>query len=167
MGVNGRPRESGDTASPDVTRAVEVFQDVLLSRGVHAALGWLNARVRHRFTGVHRIDPPVLRNLLLFDRENPTLEVGSDTPLRETYCSIVGETGRPFAMTNASCDGRVREHPARDSVLAYCGVPLVDEARGGRVFGTLCHFDLRPQRSSSSDIVLLEAISPLIVAAIL
>jgi GAF domain-containing protein len=147
-----------------VTRGVDAFTDELRERGVRAALAWLNARVPHRFTGIYRFDPPILRNVRLFDRENPTLDIVSDAPLRETYCSIIGETGHAFAVTDALHDERVRDHPARTSVLSYCGVPLRDDS--GVAFGTLCHFDLVAGSAHPDEIRILEAVAPLLVGAL-
>ena len=47
---------------------------LLHGRGLHAALGYLNERTRYRFTGLYRADPPLLRNIGLFDRENPDID---------------------------------------------------------------------------------------------
>src|SRR5919107_5315661 len=103
-----------DTAS--LTALVDELAGVLAECGLHAGLRFLNARTRHRFTGVYRFDPPMLRNLCLFDRENPTLRFGGDTPMRETYCSLVGAQASPFATPDAEADGRLLDHPARLSV---------------------------------------------------
>ena len=161
---------SAASASPEAPvrvapdeRVVELRR-VLEERGLHAALGWLNARTRHRFTGVYRFDPPMLRNVALFDRENPTLRAGGDTPMRESYCSLVGEDAEPFATADAGVDARLVRHPARESVLAYCGVPLLED--DGRCFGTLCHFDLRPRLVPEGELPLLHAAAPLVAAAV-
>jgi GAF domain-containing protein len=133
---------------------VSRFATLLEHEGLHAALGFLNARTRHRFTGVYRFDPPMLRNLAMYDRENPKLKLGGDTPMRETYCSLVGARAAPFTTGDARRDVRLIEHPARQSVLTYCGVPLL--ADDGLCFGSLCHFDVRPRVASVEDIPLLE-----------
>lgn len=128
---------------------ISEFRTVLDRRGMHAALAFLNARVSHRFTGIYRIDDAVLRNVQLFDRENPSLEIGADAPLRETYCSIVGETNRPFSSAEAGADERLRDHPARNSVISYCGVPIGSS-------GTLCHFDLVARPVPTEEIPVME-----------
>jgi GAF domain-containing protein len=143
---------------------VDRFAAILAQDGLHAALAFLNARIRHRFTGVYRFDPPVLRNLALFDRENPTLALGGDTPMRETYCSLVGEAAAPFATNDAGDDERLLAHPARESVIAYCGVPLV--AEDGSAFGSLCHFDFRPRLAPMSEIPLLERAAQLVMRVV-
>ncbi|HUH11614.1 MAG TPA: GAF domain-containing protein [Longimicrobiales bacterium] len=138
----------------DQLEALRRFEELLEVEGVHAALAFLNARTGHRFTGIYRFDPPILRNVHIYDRTNPTLEVTDDAPLRETYCSVVGSTGAPFATADSQADERLREHPARASTLSYCGVPL--HTSDGTHFGTLCHFDLAPRTIRESEIAVME-----------
>jgi len=151
----------GSQASLD--ELVRSFALLLEEGGMHAGLAFLNARTRHRFTGVYRFDPPMLRNICLFDRENPTLRLGGDTPMRETYCSLVGAADAPFVTDDAGRDARLAEHPARTSVIAYFGVPLRGE--GGACFGTLCHFDLRPRLAPLDELPLLEHVAPIVARA--
>jgi GAF domain-containing protein len=144
--------------------ATEVLEQVLATEGVHGALRFLNARAPHRFTGVYRLDPPTLHNVQLFDRENPTLQVGADAPMRETYCSITGSGAAPFATADARSDARLTEHPARESTLSYCGVPLLDPS--GTAVGTLCHFDLTPRTIPHPEIALMQSAAPGILRAL-
>ncbi len=132
----------------------------LCDTGVIGALSYLNARTRYRFTGLYHAEPPLLRNVQLFDRENPTLNVsGEVTPLRKTYCGIVRDTNRSLLITNSITDASVTAHPARDAVLSYCGVPISTE--DGVPWGTLCHFDARPRLLSRSESLILAAAAPL------
>jgi hypothetical protein len=142
--------------------AVQEFASVLNGSGLHAALAFLNGRTRHRYTGVYRFDPPLLRNVCLFDRENPPLALGGDVPMAETYCSLVGERAALFGTPNAARDERLVGHPARDVVRAYCGVPL--RGGDGRCIGTLCHYDLRPRLTPDREIPLMERAAALIAA---
>lgn len=147
---------------PAVAGKIEAeFRATLLTLGMHSALGLINARTRYRFTGVYRADPPMLRNEYLFDRENPSLSLGGDVnPLDHTYCSIVAATQQPFAVANARHDRRLTLHPARDSVVAYVGVPI--RIPNGCIFGTLCHFDLRPRILPLDEVATLESISRIV-----
>jgi len=145
----------------DQNEIAEAFEEVLARFGVHGALDFLNARIPHRFTGIYRHDPPHMRNLHLFDRQNPALEVGGDVPMRESYCSIVVGRDRPFRTVDAREEELLRDHPSRDSTLSYCGVPLRDP--DGRALGTLCHFDLEPQEVVEAETGMLEAVMPRLV----
>lgn len=133
----------------------EEFRELLETDGFHAALAFLNRRTCHRFTGIYRFDQSMLRNLHLYDRTNPGLELGSDAPLHETYCSIVGTTASPFATDDAQLDERLLEHPARTGTLSYSGVPL--QSSDGRAFGTLCHFDVVPCPADPEEVPILKA----------
>lgn len=143
----------------------EVAEDALASGGVHAVLAFLNRRAPHRFTGVYRVDGSVLRSLYLFDEENPALELGSDAPLRETYCSITAGASEPFATADTRADARLEAHPARETTLSYCGVPLIDEH--GTTLGTLCHFDLVPRGIPVEEIEVLVTAAPMVLEALL
>ena len=144
--------------------AVRGFGALLQEEGLHAALAFLNARSGHRFTGIYRFDPPTLRNVHLFDSANPALEVTDDAPLRETYCSLVGDTAAPFATGDSRADERLAEHPARETTLAYCGVPLTRP--DGTPFGTLCHFDVVPRRVRAGEIPVMQGAGTLIMQAL-
>ncbi|MEO8562274.1 MAG: GAF domain-containing protein [bacterium] len=132
--------------------------EVLASAGPMAALRFLNERTRFRFTGVYHAQPPLLRNLHLYDRENPTLNAsGAVTRLDETYCAIVCTGDHPFTTTDAPADARLTAHTARENVISYCGVPIRHES--GRVWGTLCHYDVRPRLVSPSEIEVLTLVA--------
>jgi hypothetical protein len=134
----------------------------LQAGGILAALRFLNARTRFRYTGIYGADPPVLRNLHLFDRENPELNLSGDVaPLSETYCGITYGTNAPFATADALGDPRLHTHAARESVLSYCGVPLREDS--GRPRGSLCHFDVRPRLAPATEQRTLETVAPLLL----
>ena len=146
------------TESPSavVARCAAEFQ----RSGVLAALEFLNGRTRFRYTGVYHAEPPILRNIHLFDRENPHLNVSGDVAqLDETYCGITRTTNAPFETSNALHDARLRTHAARESVLSYSGVPIRLDNRGP--WGSLCHFDVRPRLLSPAELHILEAAAPL------
>lgn len=147
-------------ASTDALAAAAHCGARIAAGDAHGALAYLNARTTHRYTGLYRFDGPVLRNVLLVDRDDPAVRVGPDAPLRETYCAIVGETERAFAMSDSHTEPRVAAHPARTSVVSYCGA-LVRDA-GGRAVGTLCHFDVVPRPVPAEEIPVLEAVAPLL-----
>jgi hypothetical protein len=158
-------RGSSSTSSAAVpsvrTTCAARFATLLHERGLLHALGYLNERTRYRFTGLYRVDPPMLRNVGLFDRENPDIDVsGAVTKLDETYCSITCATAKPFTTMDAPRDERLVAHAARDSILCYAGVPIRFE--GGRPWGSLCHFDLRPRLRSADELCALETVAPVV-----
>ena len=133
-------------------------EQLLDGQRTHEALKLLNATTEHRFTGVYRVDDEVLRNVALFDRNNPDLPVGKDAPLLETYCSITAAKGAAFCTMDAASDQRVEGHPARETTRSYCGVPL--RLEDGEPFGTLCHFDVVPRPADEDDVRLLARVAP-------
>lgn len=146
-----------DEVAHGVTRALE-------ERGTRGVLEYLNARTRYRFTGLYRIDPPLLKNVCLFDRENPTIPCSGDVnTLEETYCCIVGETGKQFVTLDAREDSRLAPRGVLGGVISYSGVPVV---RDGVAVGTLCHFDLRPRLSWPQEVAVMEAVAPLLLPSL-
>jgi hypothetical protein len=118
---------------------VEAFGKTLELDGLHAALRLLNATTTYRFTGVYCFEPDWVRSFVLFDRQNPTLEVGANVRMKESYCMYTARAGEPLVIENAPADPQWIGHAARDSVLSYVAVLLSDAA--GAALGTLCHFD--------------------------
>lgn len=134
--------------------------DALHADGALAALRYLNGRTRFRYTGVYHAEPPLLRNVFLFDRENPRLNVsGEVAPLHETYCGISLVTNEPFATADAPHDERLRLHAAREVVISYSGFPI--RMADGQPWGSLCHFDVRPRLLSADEQCVLAATAEL------
>ena len=143
--------------------ALGEFVEAMQRGGVHEVLRLLNARTTHRFTGLYRLDGDMLRNVALYDRVHPEQRRGADSPLQETYCSIVGELGR-FATADSTSDPALAEHAARTTVLSYCGA-LVRDADGAPA-GTLCHFDTEPRKVPSAEIALMERVTGLLATSV-
>lgn len=137
--------------------AVSAVGELLNTGGMRPVLAHLNARLRYRFTGVYCLDPPLLRNIAAFDRENPMLNVGGDLTDESndpTYRAIYHSIYQPIA-------GEANEvTPIDGRAMSYCGVPLWD--RGDRIVATLCHFDQRARLYYPEDMRVLKAVAPLI-----
>lgn len=145
----------------DSATAIRRLGAMLRRDGIHALLEALNRRTRFRFTGVFQVSPPHLRNIHLFDRENPWLNVSGDiTSLDIGYCGITCGSGQPFHTRDARRDPRLRSHPARCSMISYVGVPI--RSGGGIAWGTLCHFDMRPRLIPVAEMPVLTATSALL-----
>ena len=133
--------------------------DSLRDGRLRETLAGLNARTRFRYTGIYRVEDGVLRNLALFDRENPAMNLSGDVcALNETYCAMVSATDSAFVTRNSLNDPRLSAHPARLRVVSYAGVPI-KHSSGAR--GTLCHFDCRPRLLAPGEIQILESIAPM------
>lgn len=141
------------------------FGKILSTQGIQEALRFLNSRTAHRYTAIYRFDEAMLRNVKFVDSFTPEIERGDDAPLSHTYCSIVGQIRAAFTTEDTRRDDRLRAHPARDTVISYCGVLLRDAA--GNPYGTLCHFDSVPCEIPVREMTLLEAAAPLLMAELL
>lgn len=148
----------------DSTGPVEIFRETLKEGGVRTALKFINSRSRHRFTSIYRFDGSTLHNLYLYDRANPDFGLFPDAPLAESYCSIVNETATAFVTQDSLRDTRVGEHPKRELILSYCGIPLFQT--DGALFGTLCHFDFLPHEIAQSEVEFLKVIAPYLMSEI-
>ena len=140
--------------------ALSELKDVFARQGARGAIAFLNSLANHRFTSLYRFDGGTLRNITFFDRENPGATSCDDIPVEASYCVFVRDLSAKFLVQDAAGDERVRNHPKRATVQRYCGVPLLD--RDGRMFGTICHFDLSPGRIEDRDVELLEHMARLL-----
>ena len=131
----------------------------LISAGkLRDALALLNLSTEHRFTALYRFGGDTLHNLILVDRDDPTQTGMGDIPMLASYCVFIRDASRPFDTADSLEDPRVAEHPKRNQIRSYCGVPLMDAT--GRVYGSLCHFDYRPLPVRPDTIELLEDVAP-------
>ena len=153
---NHRTESRRDSAArAPVAKVLAEFGSVLECSGLHKALGYLNARVRFRFTGVYRFEPTTLVNECLWDRENPSLDqCGTVLPLPDTYCVIARTLGKAFQTENAPEDPRLEGHSARHTVISYNGMPI--RMLDGLIAGVLCHYDLRPRILPEDELQVLE-----------
>lgn len=130
------------------------------SKGVRGAVEFLNSLTFHRFTSLYQFDAGTLRNITFFDRENPNVETCDEIPVEASYCVFVRDSGAQFSIEDSATDERVRNHPKRQTVRSYCGVPLLDSRN--RMIGSICHFDLEPGHTTDRDVELLEYMARLL-----
>jgi hypothetical protein len=143
----------------DVTIAAN-FERLLHDKGLHGALGVLNATTPYRLTGVYRFESGLVRSVVLFDRKNPELTVGVDVPWNDSYCRLVAEDGRRCKIADSLNDVRLRSHAARETVQAYVAVLL--QTPEGAPLGTLCHYDLHPVEPPADIFDALDRVAPVI-----
>ncbi len=136
---------------------LEQLRFLLHAGRVHAALEYLSLFSPYRFAAMYRIADDSLHNLVLVDRDQPGAGLSPAVPANLSYCSIVQATGQSFLLQDGPNDPRVADHPSRDAVQAYCGVPLLDAA--GRAIGSICLFDYVPVDEDPWMLELLQAIS--------
>lgn len=145
-----RPR----AASPGASPASELGA-ILCANGACAALAYLNARTRFRFTGVYRADGPAMRGQWLFDRENPTLTLSADAYASDVTRGTLAQFGRATALGGTTAP--LRRHTTDDDsavAISYVGL-LLCTALPGR-WAVLCHFDFRPRLLSANERAIFE-----------
>jgi GAF domain-containing protein len=131
----------------------QTFSEVLKASGARDALAYLLSQSDYRFIGVFRFQDGKANAAIHYDRENPTVLNATEVPDTATYCCFVRDSQGVFTTANALTDQRLTDHPAREAVLAYCGVPVMDSS--GHLLGTLCHYDVVPRDPSQLDFELL------------
>lgn len=136
------------------------LREILQREGIRPALIFLNSLGSHRFTALYRFDSDMLTNLYFVDRENPLVDSSAEIPVMASYCVFVRDSGARFLVEDSIRDERVVGHPKRQAIQSYCGVPLLDEQ--GKMFGTICHFDLDPVTISSTDVELMEVVAEML-----
>lgn len=116
-----------------------VFDEVLHSQGVLAALQFLNQRVPHRYTAVYHLHGEILHLRYLAQKEdaaNPAFL--RDVPLRDSYCQFVFRDG-VFQVEDSAGDLRLAGHLYQGIVVSYHAVTLFDG--NGELYGSLSHLD--------------------------
>ncbi len=136
---------------------LEQLRFLLHAGRVRAALEYLSLLSPYRFAAMYRISDDTLHNLVLVDRDHPGAGLAPAVPANLSYCSIVQATGHSFLLQDGADDPRVADHPSRNAVRAYCGVPLLDA--GGHAIGSICLFDYAPVAEDPWMLELLQAVS--------
>lgn len=130
-----------------------------IASDVRGIVRLINATAPFRFTSILRFEPGErLTSVWTYDRENPELNsFPDDATVSSSYCARIRESGQPFVMPDAALEPTVADHPARHSVLSYCGVPL--HRQSGEVYGTLCSYDVLPRFFQDSVLSRLEHVA--------
>ena len=142
------------------TQALPKLREILSHSGVRAAIIFMNNLTDQRFTALYRFSGEMLKNLHFFDRENPLVESCTEIPVLASYCVFVRDTQRRFVLGNSIEDERTIGHSKRLEIKSYCGVPLLD--RDGKMFGTVCHFDVCPHVIPQVDVDLMENLADIL-----
>ena len=135
------------------SRVIEL-ETQLTEHGVRGALAWLNSRTQYRYTALYLVDGTVLKNIYVFDRNDPTDKPYTDTPINEAYCNLVMDTEQAIIVTDALHDARTARHSYSAAIRSFCGFPL--QRADGSACGALCHFDDQPLEIDASERAMLD-----------
>ncbi len=144
--------------------AIAELKRTVARSGVKAGLVFLNGLTSHRFSALYRFDDRLLKNLFFFDREHPEREISEEIPVLSSYCVFVRDSRQNFTVENSLTDDRTVKHPKRLEIIAYCGVPLLDG--DGKMFGTICHFDVAPRSIDLENVELMEELATVLKSQI-
>ncbi len=124
---------NAETAQPDTTTELrEVLQRLNTASGC-------------RFTSLLIFgENDAVRSLWTYDRDRPKLDpFPLGLPVHASYCVLVREAGEMCVVEDARTDPRTTEHPERDQLTRYIGVPLFGP--DGKIIGTVCSYDAEPR----------------------
>ncbi|MET0328763.1 MAG: GAF domain-containing protein [Luteimonas sp.] len=136
---------------------IDQLRFLLLAGNVREALQLLNLQSRLRFTALYRLGPTHAQNFIMVDRDDARAPLMDDIPHDATYCQLVEAMKAELVIPDALSEPGLADHPSRELVQAYCGVPLLDES--GNVFGTLCQFDLLPSEIDATTLELMHEVA--------
>ncbi|MEJ8852296.1 GAF domain-containing protein [Variovorax rhizosphaerae] len=143
--------------SPTANQLFADFVVTFKSQGLRDALAMLLMKTDYRFIGIWRFKDGKASAAVHYDRQDPGALTATEVPDTATYCCFVRESGAPFKTPNALVDERLNSHPAREAVLSYCGVPVMDSY--GNILGTLCHYDVVPRNPEQIDLRLMLSVA--------
>ena len=145
------PAARRGVATPD---RIDAVREALHRDGVLGGLTALNHGVPHRYSGIFKLDGELLRNTHMFDKQGELRPESLETVvLAESFCQVVLRDGFLIA-DHSGRDERLATSPYQNVVVAYHGVPILDNA--GELSGTLCHFDLVEQSISDAEFACLQ-----------
>jgi GAF domain-containing protein len=133
------------------------FSHLLATAGLRPALIYLLGLTTYRFVSIFRFADGMATAAAHYDRDNPAITRTAEVQEATTYCCFVKDSRSAFVTADAACDARLVNHPSRSSVLAYCGIPVMDSA--GNLLGSLCFYDVVARDPAQLDLALLMRIA--------
>ncbi len=128
-----------------------------MSDGIRSALYSVLRLSNYRFISIFRFNDGMATSVVHVDREDLSLTQASEVSDTATYCCFVRNSGGAFVTADATTDWRTADHPARDAVRSYCGIPIFEPE--GALIGTLCHYDFVPRDPEQLNLELLLQVS--------
>lgn len=150
------------TASDATEAAIE---RLIAANDVRRLLAVLNGHGTYQYSSIFRFADGKLDSVWTFDRARPNADASAvDLPIAGSYCTYIESAAAPIYITDATTDPRVADHPKRDILRSYCGVPLF--RADGSLFGTLCHYDEEPRPLAPALIAEMERVATALSAAL-
>ena len=140
--------------------AFDRFSATLDRDGLRDALAELLSLTDYRFIAIFSFQGDRANAAVFDDREQPNVTTTVEVPAKATYCSFVRDARGVFSTADAMHDTRIADHPKREVVQSYCGVPVITAE--GDILGTLCHYDLVPRDPTQLDLELMLRVASLL-----
>jgi hypothetical protein len=90
------------------------------------------------------------------------LERTRQTPIDQSVCRYVVQSGEPLIVEDARVHPVLRDHPTvlANDLLSYAGMPLTNES--DQTIGTLCVWDSQPRQWSSGHVQILNDLAVMV-----
>lgn len=129
------------------------FSAILSASGLRAALADALLQTDYRYIALFRLNGDRASAAIFYDRTQPEVLLAQEVLAIASYCAFTRDTKQPFVTANSLVDSRLDDHVSRESVQAYCGIPILTPE--GEFLGTLCHYDHVPRDSTQVDMALM------------
>jgi GAF domain-containing protein len=129
------------------------FSAILSTSGLRSALADVLTETDYRFIALFRLSGGYANAAVFYDRMQPDVLLAQEVPATATYCAFTRDAKLPFVTADSLVDSRLDDHVARESVRAYCGIPILTPE--GEFLGTLCHYDVVPRDPAQVDMALM------------
>lgn len=129
------------------------FSAILSASGLRSALADALLQTDYRYIALFRLNGDRASAAIFYDRTQPEVLHAQEVPTIASYCAFTRDTKQPFVTANSLLDSRLNDHVSRESVRAYCGIPILTPE--GQFLGTLCHYDHVPRDSTQVDMALM------------
>lgn len=133
------------------------FSATLVASNLRNALAYLLSLTTYRFIAIFTFQDGLARAAIYYDKENPQDDYTRQAIDSSTYCCYVRDSQGVFMTANAMLDARTTDHPQREIIPAYCGIPILDAE--GVILGTLCHYDVVPRDPEQIDLPLMLSVA--------
>lgn len=155
--IESRSAVSDDGTINQTAVAFNVFAKLLNSSGIRPALYSVLRQSDFRFISIFRFNEGMATSSVHVDREDLAVTQAAEVPETATYCHYVRDTQRAFVTADAASDARTENHPSKDVVRSYCGMPILEP--NGTLVGVLCLHDLVPREPEKLNLDLLLQVS--------
>jgi hypothetical protein len=138
-------RPSGIPLAPGGADRDQAIRTAFQEGDLQKALLLLNATVVHRYTAVYFLVGADLVNTALIDKQRqPPPDFVMRIAMKDSFCQFVFRDGH-FQTNDSAVDGRLEGHVLRGRIASYGAAPVTDLS-GKTIVGSVCHFDMEPQK---------------------